>query len=381
MQCRKCQKDMDSAMPFCPWCGAKQAVDVRKPRKRGNGQGSAIKRGNSWVAVYTSEFYATPDGKLHQRRKWKGGFKTKKEALAFASSPVETNEKAPTLRDYWNNWFASDFSDLSKSKQTAFKIAWKKMERLAGKSMDVLTIQDLQTIIDEKAPTYYPAKDIKTLFSHLFKRAVAEGQARTNLSEFIRLPSLDEKEQEPFSEVELRRFWDAYGSGDHFIGFVLLMIYTGMMPGELLGLKKDMIDFEKNEIHKAGIKTKKRKSVPIVFPDMIAPIIADLIERSNSTHGYVVGMNKDKFYSEYHSAMVRTGVRDLPPYSCRHTTATALALGNIAPSVIQKVMRHTKFSTTQRYIHPDTTSVHKAVNTMGRGKISTDTNSQHETHS
>jgi len=32
---------------------------------------------------------------------------------------------------------------------------------------------------------------------------------------------------------------------------------------------------------------------------------------------------------------------------CRHTTATALALGNIAPSVIQEVMRHTKFNTTQ----------------------------------
>lgn len=95
---------------------------------------------------------------------------------------------------------------------------------------------------------------------------------------------------------------------------------------------------------------------------MIAPVISDLSERSTNKVGYLLGMNKDNFYSEYHAALQRAGVRDLPPYSCRHTTATALALGNIAPSVIQEVMRHTKFSTTQRYIHPDTKSAHEAMN-------------------
>lgn len=102
---------------------------------------------------------------------------------------------------------------------------------------------------------------------------------------------------------------------------------------------------------------------------MIAPVLSSLVENSKSRAGYVVGMNRDNFYAEYHAALQRAGVRDLPPYSCRHTTATALALGNIAPSVIQEVMRHTKFSTTQRYIHPDSSSAHAAVNSMGKGKI------------
>lgn len=97
---------------------------------------------------------------------------------------------------------------------------------------------------------------------------------------------------------------------------------------------------------------------------MAAPVVQDLIARSKSSRGYVVGMNKDNFYKEYHAALQRAGVRDLPPYSCRHTTATALALGNIAPSVTQEVMRHTKFSTTQRYIHPDSEAARKAVNAL-----------------
>lgn len=351
-------------------CGAKQTIAVGR-RTRGNGQGTAIKRGNTWTAIWTTEIYPdTEEKKIHQKRRWKGGFKTKTAALAYAANPRPDIEEIPTLRSYWDGWSKSDMLDLSKSKQTAFNIAWGKLVDLAGTPMNELTINKIQDCIDQKATTHYPAKDMKTVLSHLFKRAVAEGNARTNLADFIRLPPLEEKELAPFTEIELHKLWTAYGNGDRFIGFVLLMIYTGMMPGELLKFKKDMVDWDKNEISGCGLKTKKRKETPIVFPDMIAPILTDLIQNSKSRDGigYVVGMNRDNFYNEYHEALKRAGVRDLPPYSCRHTTATALALGNIAPSVIQEVMRHTKFSTTQRYIHPDSASALAAVNTIGRGK-------------
>lgn len=339
----------------------------RTPKSRGNGQGCAIKRGKTWTAIWTEEFYVD-GGNLHQRRRWKGGFKTKTAALAFAANPVPIIE-VPTLRDYWNGWSTSDLLDLSDSKQTAYKIAWKKLGSLAGKQMDSITINDLQLVIDQKAPTFYPAKDMKTVLSHLFTRAVAEGNARTNLAEFIRLPQLEEQELQPFTEIELHKFWNAFGKGDTFVGYVLLMIYTGMMPGELMLLKAEMIHWDTNEIIGCALKTKKRKTTPIVFPEIIAPVLELLIQNSKSRSGKVLGMNKDNFYKEYHAAMTRVGVRDLPPYSCRHTTATALALGNIAPSVIKEVMRHTKFSTTERYIHPDMQSSHDAVNAMGKGKV------------
>lgn len=145
------------------------------------------------------------------------------------------------------------------------------------------------------------------------------------------------------------------------------MIYTGMMPGELAKFTSDMVNWDKGEILGCGLKTKKRKQTPIVFPAMLEPVLRHLIDSSEGAK-YVVGMNRWTFYDEYHGALKKAGVRDLPPYSCRHTTATALAVGNIAPSVIQEVMRHTKFSTTQRYIHPDRQAALDTVNTLGRGK-------------
>ena len=370
MKCRKCRAEIPDESKYCMICGVKQEIKPRA-RTRGNGQGTAIKRGNTWTAIWTVEIYPDEkERKVHQRRRWKGGFKTKTAALAYAANPAPDPVPVPTLRTYWMSWSRTDMEDLSDSKRTACKIAWGKWESLAGCRMDQLTIQQLQDCVDRNAPTYYPAKDMKTLMSHLYKRAVAEGSARTNLAEFIRLPPLVEKELQPYSEVELHKLWQSYGAGERFSGFVLLMIYTGMMPGELLRLKTDMIQWDAHEIIGCGMKTKKRKETPIVFPDMLEPVLSDLIEHSHARagSGYVLGMNKDNFYKRYYACLESAGVRRLPPYSCRHTTATALALGNIAPSVIQEVMRHSKFSTTQRYIHPDSASALAAVNALGRGK-------------
>ena len=336
--------------------------------KRGNGQGSARKRGKTWTAIWTLGT-VVEDGRLRQIRQTKGGFRTKTEALAYAANPPSavTSDRVPTLQDYWETWSTTSLPKMSKSKQTAYKIAKRKVERLMLLPVDKLNIKLLQDAVDAKASTYYPAKDIKTLLTHLYKRAVAEGWVTTNLADFIELPTLEEEELQPFKEEELRSFWDAYGAGDSFVGYILLMIYTGMMPGELMRLKKDMIDWEAREIRGCGLKTKKRKETPIVFPEIIAPVLLDLCQQSRSRIGNVLCMTKDRFYPAFHDALARCGARDLKPYSCRHTTATALALGNIAPSVIQEVMRHTKFSTTQRYIHPDMTAAHAAINTMEKG--------------
>ena len=369
MNCIKCAAELPAAARYCPACGFDQQKKPgqRAQRKRGNGQGTAIKRGKTWTAVW-SEGAEISGRNVRQIRRWKGGFATKTAALAYAAAPPKEQTAAsvyePTLRDYHEDWEKSDYLDLSSSKQCAFRIAWRKLEQLHDRTMQSLTIRDLQACVDDQAETYYPARDMRTLLSHLFKRAVAEGQARTNLAEFVRIPPLEEKERQPFTAEEVKKLWAACGAGDRMAGLILLMIYSGMMPGELKQCRVEMIDTEKREILGCGLKTKKRRETPIIYPESISPVIDNLIATSKSSAGYLLGMNQDNFYDEYHATLQRIGVRDLPPYSCRHTTATALAMAKAAPSIIQEIMRHTKFATTQRYIHPDMSKAHAAINEL-----------------
>lgn len=357
MICRKCKVEIPDNSIFCLSCGKKQTVSARKPKARGNGAGTAYKRGRTWTAVVMCGKKPHPKtGEMVPDRRTKGGFATKREALEYIPTlrekkQAEAERPVSTLAMLWDGYSKSAMLKLSKSKQSHFKTAYKKIEDIQHKPISVLTINDLQDLVEEKTPTYYPAKDIKTLLSHLYTRAAAQQDVRTNLAEFIVLPDLEEGEQKPFDENDLMTLWEDYGNGNKMTGYILFMIYSGMMPGELRRCEKNMIDWEKQQIVGCGLKTKKRKETPIMVAGIMVPVLQDLCEYSQTDRLFVNFF--ENFYSGFHEALERCGIEDRPPYACRHTTATALALGNIAPGVIQNIMRHTKFSTTERYIHTE----------------------------
>ena len=371
MVCAKCKRDIPDDAIYCCYCG-KRLVAVpprQRPGKRGSGQGSARKRGSTWTAVWTVGS-RVEDGKLKQIRHYKGGFATKTAALAYAANPPDKQEiKLPTLSDYWAHYETASLPKLSDSRRMAHKIAWGRLKSIAHLPINRLTIQRLQDVVDAQTSTHYPAKDMRTVLSHLYDRAVAEGAAPTNLAPYIELPPLKEQKIQPYTRDEIVSFWRAYADGDAFVGYILLMIYTGMMPGELKSLTRPMIDWEKREIIGAGLKTDIRKQTPIVFPELVEPVLRHLCDASVSRKGVVLDMSEDNFYAEFHRAEARCGVRDLKPYSCRHTTATALALDNVHLSVIKEIMRHSKITTTERYIHPDTVAMHEGINVLGQADL------------
>lgn len=371
MICVKCGKEAPDA-PFCALCGWKQKENPVRRTRRGNGQGYVYKRGNAWYAQAT--LYSTSemiDGKKVYRRKTrtKGGFKTKKEALDHLASLAENQgRRMPTLLDLYKQFEKADLPKLSKDKQSGYKKARERIDALMGREIDSITVAEMQEIVDTKATSYYTARDIKTLFSKLYQKAMPDKYVTVNLSQYIILPELVEAETQPFTADEVQKLWEAFANGDTFAGYPLLMIYTGMMPGELFACKKDMIDYDKCEIWGCGKKTQKRKDVPIVFPSFISPVLEELANSSDSEK--LVSCCDAHWYDAYHKMTKRIGVRDLPPYSCRHTTGTEAAKLNLSAPIIQNLMRHSRITTTQRYIHLGTDETHAAVNQM-QGKTET----------
>lgn len=366
MICVKCKMEVSDA-PYCALCGWKQSVKPVTHARRGNGEGNVWKRGKTWyarVTVYTAA--SEVDGKkvYTQKRRTKGGFATKRDAVDYITVLRSAEgRRMPTVLELYTAWEKNDLPKLGSSKKSAYKKARERLDDLMGRKIDSLTVAELQEIVDEQSSSYYTARDMKTLLSHIYKKAMPDGYVVQNLSEFIVLPELEEADAVPFTADEVQKIWEAFGGGYIFAGYLLLMIYTGMMPGELFDCEKRMIDYEKREIWGCGKKTKKRKKeVAIVFPDVIAPVLEVL---SASTDGELLQpLRKDDWYDKYHEATKSIGIRDLPPYSCRHTTGTEAAKLNLSAPIIQQIMRHAKISTTQRYIHLGSEAAHAAVNQM-----------------
>lgn len=365
MLCIKCKKDMPVNALYCPWCGRKQEKSANT-RRRGNGTGTVFRRGNTWTAqvtLYTVGVQTENGVKVRRKYRTKGGFATKKEAVMYLEALRSGEERrCPTLLELYSQWEKTDMPKLSRDKQTAYRKARERLDGIIGRKIDSVTTAQLQFVVDENAASYYTARDMKTLLSHLYKKALPDQFVTQNLAQYIVLPDLGESEAEAYSEVEVAKMWAAYADGDTFVGYMLLMIYSGMMPGELLACRKDMIDLDKCEIYGCGKKTKTRKTQALAFSDRVRPVVEELVNTAQGDK--LVSLRRDAWYDEYHKTTVRIGVRDLPPYSCRHTTGTMAAESNLNAAIIQKVMRHAKITTSQRYIHLGEATTHDALNTM-----------------
>ena len=289
--------------------------------------------------------------------------------MLFRSCPIlkagpQKPKEAPTLAHYWETFENGHFSSLGESKQYAYKAAWKRLEKIQNTHIDQLTVAGLQQIVADECKSFNTARDVKTLLTALFRTAAAEGYVNKDIPGFIQLPKQEETERIPFSDTEQAALWKIYEAGDIRAAAPLLMIYTGMMPGEARKLNVSNIDMDKRLITGAGMKTKVRKATPIVLAESILPVMESLINNAQPD-GQLWPKWKQKWYKDYYDVLKDAGCRELSPYSCRHTTATALAITEgVAPQTVKKVMRWSSTKMLDRYAHPQTSDALAAVNTL-----------------
>lgn len=195
-----------------------------KPKSRGNGQGTAYLRGKTWEAQVIIGYKPNEKegGQPVPIKRRKGGFKSKKDAIAYCpillAGGVVKPKEAPRLSQYWDTYESGEFLNLSKSKQSAYRTAWKKLKPLHDVRVDAITVDLLRKTVSEACPTFDPAKDCKSVLSNLFSLAAADRFADKDLPSFIVLPKHEEAERIPFTVEEQTALWKLYEAGDRRAG-------------------------------------------------------------------------------------------------------------------------------------------------------------------
>jgi len=329
------------------------------PSKRANGQGSVYRRGPYWVAQITIGY----NDKGQPRYKRKGGFRTKTEALEALPliKEMQTRKPVPTVSYYYSAFCKGRGAGLSQDKRIAYRIAYNRMAPIHNTPISELGVPQLQELVNSTCSTYYPARDMRVLLNHLFRLAAADGNANPVLPSLIEIPRLSETQRDAFTKEEQMALWRSYEAGNGPAAIPLMMIYTGMMTGEMRRLTADMVHLEQQEIIGVGIKTGERRSKSVLIPDAIVPIFEDALTRTRE--GLLFPMDANEFYRVYYQALTDAGVtRHLTPYSCRHTTATALAVNaGVAPQTVQRIMRWSSTRMMDRYVHPDDSDAREAL--------------------
>lgn len=347
MICRKCKKELPEGAVYCLWCGIKQEVPKRKPKARGNGTGSVWQEKNGkWTACVSVYI----NGERHRRVKH--GFERKKDALAalplMSFDPSEEEASNITFAELFDRWSAEYFRDCSESKETAYKIAYQRCEPLWFRKWRSIKLSDMQAVVDSR-PSYYTARDCKHLMSLMAQYAIRHELFEKNRAENIKLPPCKTPEKEAFSEEEILMLWEDYQSGHPFTAYALVMIYTGMRPGELKEMQKVNVHLDEEPPYMVGgIKTENGKNRIIPVADAILPLVREMYGRGRRK---LLEMNDDNFRAAWREMCTRAGTRYLTPHKCRHTFCSELALQGVQPGVIMKIAGHAKYQTTMGYTH------------------------------
>lgn len=145
------------------------------------------------------------------------------------------------------------------------------------------------------------------------------------------------------------------------------LFYTGMRPIELLSLDADEDDIrpEDNWLVLSNSKTGEPRGVPI--HNFLVPIFATLKARG----GRLFRDQKNRPYSDEGSiktaitgARARTGIKDISPYTGRHTVSTQMVVNKVHPHIKDQILGHAVTDMSRHYTNVPQKDLIEAINSL-----------------
>jgi integrase/DNA-directed RNA polymerase subunit RPC12/RpoP len=368
--CPKCGKEFQDDAIFCPYCGKKLVTTPKeiRTRQRGNGTGTAFKRGKTWTARVTVGWEYV-DGHKVQKYRTQGGFLTKTDAENYCYT-LKTNKRQQKRTDsfsqVYENWQKEYDGRITPTTMATYKAAWKYFKKLYPLAIEDITVSDLQDCINECPKGRSTLNDMRTVCSLVYKYAIINNLVTNNLAQHLYVNAKKKGTRPAFTKDELERIRLAVGKIP-YADYVYFMCYTGFRPNEMLSLKKDAYDKAHNCLV-GGFKTEAGTNRPVPVNAKIAPILA---QRMASDSEYIFSrsdgtMMDDEHFRKYcfNPLMVSLGIKGKVPYSCRHTFANLLK--NVSGSDTDKaaLIGHSDASMTKYYQSADYESLKAIIDAM-----------------
>lgn len=153
------------------------------------------------------------------------------------------------------------------------------------------------------------------------------------------------------SQAEVQRLIE-HCDEPHLRLYVMLALHTMQRPIAILSLKTSQVDLVNGRIDflaPGRVQSKKRRPVVPITPSLRAELLWAV---ENSISGYVIewqGQPLKRIDKSFRRAADRAGLRNVCPYTLRHTAATLTAARRVPLREIAGYLGHTTERTTELY--------------------------------
>lgn len=253
------------------------------------------------------------------------------------------NNKIPTFKELWDDYFENTVSNKSNSTQKNYKAAFNNMPDLHHRKINEITIRILQPIFDievDNGAGFSKLNTMKIVANKIFTYAMKYDYVDKNYASFIEIKASKDKRyiHTPFTHDEIAMLWNDNTYASHL---VLIFMYTGMRPMELIEMKKDDVHLDDGYMI-GGVKTESGRRRIIPIHEAIKPFIQDhmnndgryLLFRSGKLYEY------DKYRQQTFKNLMNKLKMNHSPYDTRHTFATLCNENGLNEYLVKKIMGH-----------------------------------------
>ena len=382
MDCVKCHTPLPADAVYCYKCGKKQSKKAKaRHAKRSHGHGTIVDVGGRRAKPYAARLPLQAGSKTRRLLGYYATYAEAEEALFTARMNPQSNVTRLTLGGLYEQFSHGNYYlNLAPSSQGSHKTAWAYLKSYTDVPATALSKATFQTAINtmqEKHLKRETMVKVRNLSSLLCKEAMGLGIISVNFGQLVQLPKEEKTEQLPFSASQLKQLWTAADSGDRDAMSVLVLCYTGMRPGELLGVRieqhmhlTDVVPYIRT-----GSKTYAGRDRIIPTAPLILPLLYTLI--ANRTTGALVITPTGLTYNLanwrnrcFNPLMTRLDISGCTPYTCRHTFANIQKRRAADPEAMMEIMGHEDYATTVEHYHTttqeDIQSIYNAVADLTR---------------
>lgn len=319
-----------------------------------NGYGSVVKLSGNRRKPYAVRISYTDNSgpKPIRKQKYLSYFEKKEQALIFLAdynngNVIPEHQKYAhqltfaELYDKWKKYRHTQKSNPTDQTWRNYDIAFNRFSSIHPNKVVSIRMQDLQDILDlNSSKSETTLGNMKAILHGMWEYAIINEYLEKNITEHLTTNSSFDGEpiHTRFTNSEIQALWNALGIVNN-VDIVLIYIYTGMRPSELLEIKREDVHLNERYI-RGGMKTEAGRNRIIPIHKSIIPLIEN---RLNQMRPYLI-TNKygNKYtYGVYAGSNFKTCMEkmkmDHVPHDCRYTFAS-LADDNNMNIICKKII-------------------------------------------
>ena len=371
--CPECSGMISDKAITCPHCGYPlKSIQAPRTKKRA----SSVKRrrnGSGTIVRLSRPFEVRVNCKLDERGyptydvldRYADKIEAETALAEYNKNPYDLEIDKLTFSDVYKRFYDKKYSGVkkySKSSEWCTRAAYNHCKPLHDIVFKNITIDQLQSILDNYNLSYATMKHIKILFTQMWKYGEQYDIISKDISKFVAInKSNDNQVGIPFTTADVDTLWKHLDVP--YVDTILIFIYSGWRISELINMPAKHINLEKAYFF-GGSKTDSGKNRYVPIHSKIMPLVQNRLK--DNPFLIMNGDEKIKVY-EYRNIFYRTlntlKIERHTPHDCRHTFASMLDSAG-ANEVAMKLMLGHKIKndiTKEVYIHKSLEELRKNI--------------------